>query len=211
MLSITKSICLLGIQGILINVEVDVSSGMPCWDIVGLPDTSIKESKERVRTAIKNCGIKLLSKKYIINLSPANIRKDGAVLDLAIAVGVLMSIGIIKKQKLEKTIFIGELSLDGKVNRINGILPICIEARNNGMKKIFVPKENLREARLVKDIEIVGITELKEIIDIINYNKKIVYDDEVINTDELSKHEIDFCDVKGHNFAKKALEISASR
>ena len=91
MISVVKSMSLQGLKGMLINVEIDISSGMPCWDIVGLPDTNIRESKERVRTAIKNCGIEILSRKYIINLSPSSIRKDGAVLDLAIAVGILMS------------------------------------------------------------------------------------------------------------------------
>lgn len=128
MLSIVKSMSLQGLDGVLINVEVDISSGMPMWDIVGLPDTNIRESKERIRTAIKNCGIELLSRKYIINLSPANIRKDGAILDLAISVGILNSMKIIHETNLDKTIFLGELSLDGKLNRINGILPICIEA-----------------------------------------------------------------------------------
>lgn len=130
MLSIAKSMCLHGLEGILIDVEVDVSSGMPQWQVVGLADTNIKESKERIRTAIKNCNINLLSRKYIINLSPANIRKTGAILDLAIAVGILNSIGVIKNANREDTIFIGELSLDGRLNRVNGILPICIEAYN---------------------------------------------------------------------------------
>lgn len=117
-----------GLDGVLIDVEVDISSGMPCYDVVGLPDTNIRESKERVRTAIKNCEIELPSRKYIINLSPANIRKDGAILDLAIAVGILKSMGIINEINLQDVIFIGELSLDGKINKINGILPICVEA-----------------------------------------------------------------------------------
>ena len=128
MLSVVKSMSLQGLDGVLIDVEVDISSGMPCYDVVGLPDTNIRESKERVRTAIKNCGVELPSRKYIINLSPANIRKDGAILDLAIAVGILKSVGIINETDLKDVIFIGELSLDGKINKINGILPICVEA-----------------------------------------------------------------------------------
>ena len=128
MLSVVKSMSLQGLDGVLIEVEVDISSGMPCYDVVGLPDTNIRESKERVRTAIKNCEIELPSRKYIINLSPANIRKDGAILDLAIAVGILKSMGIINEINLQDVIFIGELSLDGKINKINGILPICVEA-----------------------------------------------------------------------------------
>lgn len=146
MLSFVKSMCLQGLEGILINVEIDISSGMPCWEIVGLPDTNIKESKERVRTAIKNCGIELLSRRYIINLSPANVRKTGAILDLAIAVGILISMKIINNINLEDTVFIGELSLDGKLNKINGVLPICIEAKNKGIKRVILPKENARRS-----------------------------------------------------------------
>ena len=108
MLSIVKSMSLQGLEGVLINVEVDISSGMPAWDIVGLPDASIKESKERVKTAIKNCGYEILSRKYIINLSPANIRKEGSSLDLSIAVGVLSAMEVINLEKFADTIFIKE-------------------------------------------------------------------------------------------------------
>ena len=140
MLSIVKSMSLQGLDGVLINVEVDISSGMPMWDIVGLPDTNIRESKERIRTAIKNCGIELFSRKYIINLSPANIRKDGAILDLAISIGILSSMKVIHETNLDKTIFLGELSLDGKLNKINGILPICVEAYKRRDKKNYTSK-----------------------------------------------------------------------
>lgn len=212
MLSIVKSMTLQGLEGILINVEVDISPGMPCWDVVGLPDTNIRESKERVRTAIKNCDIELLSRKYIINLSPANIRKDGAILDLAIAIGVLNSIGIIKDFDSEHTIFIGELSLNGKLNKVNGILPICIEAIKYGIKRIVVPKENAREAAIVKDIEAIGVRDLKEIIEYLN-NEKVI-DSEKVDFQEMStgniQNSLDFSEVKGQEMVKRALEIAAA-
>ena len=132
MLSTIKSIALQGLEGYLIEVQVDASNGMPYWEIVGLPDISVKEAKERVKTAIKNSGIEFPNKKILINLAPANIRKEGSSFDLAIACGILIAIGAIPQidiNKLANTIFIGELSLDGKVNRINGVLPICIEAK----------------------------------------------------------------------------------
>ncbi len=212
MLSVVKSMSLQGLDGILIDVEVDISSGMPCWDVVGLPDTNIRESKERVRTAIKNCGIELLSRKYIINLSPANIRKDGAILDLAIAVGILKSMNIINEIDLSKVIFIGELSLDGKINKINGILPICVEAYKKGIKKIILPKENAKEAAIVKGLEVIGAEDLIQVIEYLNGKIKINLEE--IDIDEILKKEkigqLDFSEVKGQELTKRALEISAA-
>ena len=119
MLSIVKTMSLHGLDGYLINVEVDISSGMPSWDIVGLPDTSVKESKERVRTAIKNSGIEFPSRKIIVNLSPASQKKEGSIFDLPIAIGILLATDVIGDINLSNTIFIGELSLDGKLNKVN--------------------------------------------------------------------------------------------
>lgn len=212
MLSFTKSMCLQGLEGIVINVEIDISSGMPCWEIVGLPDTNIKESKERVKTAIKNCGIELLSRRYVINLSPANIRKAGAILDLAIAMGILKSMGIVISQDLEDTIFVGELSLNGNLNRINGVLPICIEAKKQGIKRIILPKENAIEAGIVEGIDVIGVTNLNETIDYLNGKKEIKK--EKVNIENIlenfSENYIDYSDVKGHETSKRALEISAA-
>ena len=212
MLSIVKSIVLQGLEGILINVEVDISSGMPCWDVVGLPDVNIKEGKERVRTAIKNCNIELLSRKYIINLSPATVRKNGAILDLAIAVGILASMEIIDKSKLNDMIFIGELSLDGTLNKVNGILPMCIEARKNGIKEVILPKDNAKEAAIVSELKVIGVKSLNEVIDYLN--KKIIIIPEKVNTDELllnnKTNSLDFFDVKGQMAIKRALEVAAS-
>lgn len=212
MLSIVKSMSLQGLDGILIDVEIDISAGMPCWDVVGLPDTNIRESKERVRTAIKNCGIELASRKYIINLSPANIRKDGAILDLAIAAGILGSMGIIKTEKFKDTIFIGELSLDGKLNKINGILPICIEAYKKGIRRIILPKENASEATIVNNLEVIGLENLNQVI--LYLNDKITVIQEKIDIEELLKTKkktfINFSEVKGQKLAKRALEIAAA-
>ena len=124
MLSKINSMALHGLDGYLIEVQVDVSNGMPCWELVGLPDTSVKESKERVKTAIKNSGYELLSKRIIINLAPADTKKEGSVFDLPIAIGILVDLGEINNNRLAEIAFIGELSLDGKINRMNGILPM---------------------------------------------------------------------------------------
>lgn len=144
MLSIIKSMALQGLEGYLIDVQVNISQGLPYWEVVGLPDICIKESKERVKIAIQNSGFEIKSRRIIINLAPAMKRKEGSMLDLPIAIGVLNSLGIIKKQDLKETIFIGELSLDGKINRISGVLPICIEAKRLGIKKVVLPVENIR-------------------------------------------------------------------
>ena len=211
-LSIIKSMSLQGLDGVLINVEVDISSGMPSWDVVGLPDASIRESKERVRTAIKNCGFEVLSRKYIINLSPANIKKEGSMLDLAIAVGILRSMDVIEECKLDDTIIVGELSLDGKINKVNGILPICIESLKYGIKRVILPKENAKEAAIVKELEIIGVSNLNEVIHFLN--KEVNISKEIVDIDEIlknnNKKKVDFSEVKGQEAIKRALEIAAS-
>ena len=133
-LTIIKSVTLLGLDGYKVEVQVDVSNNMPKWEIIGLPDTSIRESKERVKAAIKNSGYELRSKKILINLAPAEIKKEGSAFDLAIAVGILNNIGYIKNTNIEEYAILGELSLDGKVNNISGILPMCIELKRLGIK-----------------------------------------------------------------------------
>lgn len=213
MLSIVKSMSLQGLEGILINVEVDISAGMPSWEVVGLPDTSIRESKERVRTAIKNCGIQVLSRKYIINLSPANIKKEGSMLDLAIAVGILRSMDVISSDDdLENTIIVGELSLNGTINKVNGILPICIEALKYGIKRVIVPKENAKEAAIVGELDVVGVSSLTEVIkylnDEIKIEKEVVDIQKILKNNRLKK--VDFIEVKGQETIKRALEISAA-
>lgn len=185
---------------------------MPSWEIVGLPDASVKESKERVKTAIKNCGYEILSRKYIINLSPANIRKEGSSLDLSIAVGVLSSMEVVNLEKFQDTIFIGELSLDGKINKVNGVLPICIEALKYNIKKVIVPKENANEAAIVKDLEVIGVSNLNELIEFINGNIEISKQKIDLNKifENNGEYKEDFSDVKGQIAIKRALEIAAA-
>lgn len=212
MLSIVKSMSLAGIDGYLIYVQVDVSSGMPGWDIVGLPDVSVKESKERVRTAIKNSGYELNSRKITVNLAPANTKKEGSFFDLPIAIGILVCTEVILENIPENIAFVGELSLDGKLNKINGILPMCIEAKKLGISKIIVPLENAKEASVVSGIEIYGAETLTQVVEFLNGITKI--EQMQVDVEELftsnANNLLDFSEVKGQENIKRALEIAAA-
>ncbi len=212
MLSIIKSMALNGLEGYLIEVQIDVANGLPSFEIVGLPDTSIREAKERVKTAIKNSGYEIFSRKIIVNLAPADIKKEGSIFDLPIAVGILIDLGEIENKKIDDTVFIGEMSLDGKINRVNGVLPMCIEAKRLGIKKVIVPEQNAKEASIVKGLEIIGVSNLKQVVQYLNGEiqiKKCEIDIEKIfenNENTL----FDFSEVKGQENVKRALEIAAA-
>jgi magnesium chelatase family protein len=186
--------------------------GLPTWGIVGLPDTSVKESKERIKSAIKNTGLRLESRRIIINLSPADTKKEGAIYDLPMAIGILLANGDIENINLEDTILIGELSLSGKVNRINGAFPIALEAEKIGMKRIILPKENAKEASIVQNIEVIGVESLKEVIEYLTKKKNIARERNEINNifNNNSKYNVDFKDIKGQENVKRALEVAAA-
>ena len=211
MLSIVKSIALHGLQGYLVNIQVDISAGMPSFEIVGLPDTSIREAKERVKTAIRNSTSEFLSRKIVVNLAPASTKKEGSIFDLPIAVGILIATGFIYNTDLTNTILIGELSLDGTIGPVKGILPICIEAKRLGMKRILLPKANAKEASIMDGLEIIPIFNLNEIIDYLNGHFIISPEPTshfISNTN--TTYKFDFLEVKGQENVKRALEISAA-
>lgn len=177
-----------------------------------MPDISVKESRERVRTAIKNSGYDIQSRKIVVNLAPADVKKEGSFFDLPIAIGILECSEVIKKEDIENTAFIGELSLDGKLNKVNGILPMCIEAKKLNVQKIILPKENAVEASVVDGIEIIGARNLKEVIDYLNKEINITSTkidlSKILNRTNI--YNIDFSEVKGQENVKRALEIAAA-
>jgi len=202
-----------GIQAITITIEVNISSGKPQYFIVGLPDNAVRESMQRVEAALQTNNFRMPRQKIVVNMAPADIRKEGSSYDLTIATAILASSGQIEVDDLDKYIVMGELSLDGSLQPIKGALPIAIQARKDGFKGFILPKQNAREAAIVNDIEVYGVESIKEIVGF--FNGETGLKQEVVNTREeffnsLCNYDSDFSEVKGQENIKRALEIAAA-
>ena len=206
-----KSFSLIGLDGVAIDTEVDINIGLPSYDIVGLPDAAVKESKERVRSAIKNSGFSFPTKKITVNLAPANIKKAGPIFDLPIAVAILGASSQLVSTKIKDFIILGELGLDGSVKPVSGVLPILIAAKNMGFKKFLIPKENENEASYIEGIETFAVDSLSMAASFLSGALQL---DAVKNrkwNSELSSNiNEDFSRVKGQRIAKRAIEIAVS-
>ena len=209
MFSTVLSATLHGLSVEFIDVEADVSNGLPMFHLVGYLSSEVKEAGERVRTAIRNSGYLLPAKKIVVNLSPADKRKRGTSFDLPIAAAVLMALDEIPKESLKNTLLVGELSLDGTVRSAVGVLPIVIEAQKKGCKCCIVPKDNLEEASLVTNIQIIGVSSLQEVCGILNGNISVTYAKKK-KEEVIEEYSMDFSDIKGQYLPKRAVEIAVA-
>ncbi|HSG32541.1 MAG TPA: YifB family Mg chelatase-like AAA ATPase [Thermodesulfobacteriota bacterium] len=212
MISKVFSSAVFGIDAYLVEVEVDISSGFPGFTTVGLPEGAVKESKERVVAAIKNCGFKFPQKRITVNLAPADRKKEGSALDAPISVGILSASGLIDLIKLKDYVILGELSLDGKIKGIKGTLPSALCVRDKGLKGIILPRENAAEASVVNGIEVIPVDRLSQIIEFLAGNIDIepatVDLSEVFNQN--NSYPVDFQEVRGQEHVKRSIEVAAA-
>ena len=212
MLAKVLSSALLGIDAILIDVEVDIAQGLPQLATVGLPDGAVKESKDRVKAALKNSGYEFPNRKITVNLAPADVKKEGASFDLPISIGILAATGVIRRDKLARYILLGELSLDGGVKPVRGCLSVAVLARAAGLAGIIIPVENMCEGGVVEGVEVIGVSELSQVVDFLNGTLQIApYQADIASLfSQGGEVGDDFCEVKGQEHAKRALEVAAA-
>ncbi len=203
---------IIGMESHLVSVEVDTSAGLPQFSTVGLPDASVKESRDRIKAAIKNSGYRFPRSHVTVNLAPADIKKEGTGFDLPIAIGILACEELIKENTLQDCFFIGELSLDGSIKSVRGILPAALKAKELGINKVFVPEENAAEAAIVDGIAVYGVSTLPDVVEFLSNRKNI----EPLSLDiskifqENHRYDVDFNEIKGQRQALRALEIAAA-
>ncbi|MDD2922708.1 MAG: YifB family Mg chelatase-like AAA ATPase [Anaerolineales bacterium] len=210
MLSRVYSCAVVGLEGVIVETEVDFTNGLPGMTIVGLPDTAVQESRERVQTAVKNAGLHFPRHRIVVNLAPASVRKEGPAYDLPIALGVIILAGYLPQDSIQNSIVIGELSLDGVLRHTRGILPMAATARANGYTRMFVPEADAPEAALIPDLEIIPVRSLADLYAHLS-NRRII-EPYRPSSDPLEPlfTPTDFAEVKGHEHVKRALEVAAA-
>ena len=212
MLARVSSSAVLGVDAYLVDVEVDIAGGLPAFNIVGLPDAAVQESRERVRSAIRNSGFDFPQRRITINLAPADVRKEGPSFDLPIAVGILAATGQLEMERLEGSLFVGELSLDGTLRSAAGVLPIAMKARGDSVGRLIVPAANAREAAIVQGPPVYGVSSLSEVFDLLQGGFAAEPVAATIRDAQLEQpsYSVDFSDVKSQHVAKRALEVAAA-
>ncbi len=199
-----------GIEGYVVQVEADVSDGLPGFYMVGYLASEVREAEERVRTAIRNSGLRLLSKKITVNLSPANVRKEGTGCDLPVAVAILAAYGIIEPSVLRRAAFLGELGLDGQIKPVRGVLSMVLAMREAGISMCFLPEENVQEGLAVEEIEIVRIRSLKQLVELLHDPGRICPERPVVREISGAPYEVDFSEVCGQQLVRRATEVAVA-
>lgn len=213
MYSLVYTAIVRGIDSKMIAVEADISNGMPMFSMVGFLTSEVKESKERVRIALKNCGYELPVKKITVNFSPANIKKSGAGFDLPVSVAILSALDVIKKDELKHCMLVGEMSLDGRISAVNGVLSMVLCAKKQGFCKCVVPCENEKEARLVPGVEVIGVSDIREVM--LYFNSGVITEhggkkEEAADKPTTEKAGCDFSEINGQHMLRRACEIAIS-
>src|SRR5213596_2214636 len=212
MLARVRSAAILGIDAYPVDVEVDITNGMPSFSTVGLPNGAVKEGRERVGAALVNAGFSFPLRRITVNLAPADIRKDGSAFDLPIALGILAATEQISAERLGRVAVLGELGLEGAIRPVRGALPVALAARTAGIEALILPQENLAEAGVVAGLRVLGATTLAEIADFLDGRSELAVAavDVARLFEDRAKHDVDFAEVKGQAHAKRALEVAAA-
>ena len=210
MLSRVYSCAVIGLEGVIVEVEVDTADGLPAMAIVGLPDAAVQESRERVQAAVKNTGLPYPRRRIVVNLAPASVRKEGPTYDLPIALGVLVMNKLVPQEAVDGTVVVGELSLDGRVRHARGVLPMAAVARQQGFKRIFVPDADAAEAALVPDLEVIPVSSLADLYAHLSGEQRIPPQPTLKAEDIPVVTSTDFREVKGQEHVKRALEVAAA-